>query len=256
MDTYGCDKIFGLGVKKDWTTGIDVQGIQLLLGLPRKLRNANVYSAHLVCCVAAKLVQKDGKTTFGLSSPKGQPPPKEQLSSVNDLPWLDVLNASTGLELQWKPYIPTPTNNWVGDTLKNLITAALGMIPEVGLLAQIAFTLAWTGITDFDSFVITITSTLPGVQALTPAVIEAMRKDTTEMKRYLPPDWDKVGAPFQTIASQTIPGVARAKGVDPNAPQTNPDGTDQGATFVKGQKRLDKSPKAQPSDPPPPPDAS
>ena len=135
-----------------------------------------------------------------------------------------------------------------------MITAGLGYIPVVGLISQIAFSLAWTGLTDYKSFIVTLTECLPYLSVLTPAIQEGLRKDTTEMKSYLPPGWAQVGSPLQKIGTQTVPGEGELMGADPDAPLTDPDGTPQAALFVKGTKVLEKSINIQPTDPLPPPD--
>ena len=247
FETFKCDKLFGLGVTKSRTIGIDVFGLQFLLGLPRQLRKENVYTAHLVLWAPIDSVKdKSGRT--------GPFPLAGQLFDTNDFSWLTITNASTGLELQWKPFIPSPTNNWMGDTLKNLIMFGLGCVPEVGLIAQVAFSLVWTGLTDFDRFFMTLVEVIPALTALQPAIKANLLADTNEMKKYLPAGWDKAGAPLQKIVTQSIPGSGVITGVDPSAPQTNPEGTPDAVIFVKGQKVLDKSPGLQPTDSLPAPD--
>ena len=86
------------------------------------------------------------------------------------------------------------------------------------------------------------------MKEFSPAIIESLKKDTTEMKQYLPKGWEKV-------VMQIVPGTAQVIGVDPNAPQTDPEGITKGPTFLKAQKRLEKGAALQPSDPLPPPDA-
>lgn len=176
-----CDKTFGLGVYENHTLGLDVYGLLQLLCLPRQLRGTNPYAAKLI-----HLTNKDRIKTVDLSQDLVR-------KDENDFDWAKLAGANLGLELQWMPH---QNSDWFTEYVKNVINFALGFVPGVGFLLQIAFSLGWAGLTDPDTFYETLKSQIPAA-LLTDGIISELKNDADAIKKHLPPGWDQVGKAMQ-----------------------------------------------------------
>ena len=184
------DKTLSTGVAHDFTLGLDVTGLIALLTIPRQLRKDNCYNLKLI-----KITHRDtiGGRNLGFH---------ETYNSDLDKNWTDVIDGNYGLEVQWKP--PTKTS-WFEDFIKNVLNVAIGFIPVAGPFLQIAFSVGWSLIVDSDSdeaFQI-LKDLCPGID-LTDHIVNTLKNDIAESRRYLPDNWKQLNL---TIQSQPVPDV-------------------------------------------------
>lgn len=177
------DSTYGLGVHRNRMIGFDVYGLIQLLSLPRQLRRDNPYAARLI-----RTVRREDIQTVWLWS---------TWSAANDLDWTQVANANFGLDLQWKP---AQRGTWLGNFIRNVITAGLGMIPVAGPFLAILFPVAWTLIVDPDSAYDLLRDLAPGVD-LTDRIIRTILDSINETKEYLPDGWERLALPAQQASS-------------------------------------------------------
>ncbi|KAL9610454.1 MAG: hypothetical protein Q9167_004852 [Letrouitia subvulpina] len=148
------------------------------------------------------------KPVIPLSTDRGQ------FVDSNDFSWTALAKASYGLELVRKPF--TPNNPWIMNNMRNMFQFALGFVPSVGFVLQIAFALGWTAISDPDDFYEAVKSNVPGFISL---------------------DANQAASPFQIPRTQIKDAVDTT---DKNpALQTQP--VVEGASFKKGDKVLQES---------------
>ncbi|KAL9038035.1 MAG: hypothetical protein Q9214_005443, partial [Letrouitia sp. 1 TL-2023] len=186
---HPCDSTYGLGVWREATLGIDVQGLIQLLSLPRQLREANAYASKLV-----KIVNMNNVNTAGLGP---------TYYAGWDIDWTTIANANFGLDVQWKP---AQRGSWLENFFKNVLTMALGMIPVFGPILAVAFPVAWTLIVDPDAAFDELKNLMPGIDFADRVIRQRILKSVDETKEYLPNGWEQLALPAQKPS--TAPVVA------------------------------------------------
>lgn len=108
-----------------------------LLSVPRKLRVTNIWKEKLVMFRKTQHIKTITPTT--------NPVPKRNLDFVT------LVNASFAVELVWKP-VPPQQTSFLTNLLGTILTSAAGLIPGIGPVLAVAFSVGWQAMTDPDGF--------------------------------------------------------------------------------------------------------
>jgi hypothetical protein len=108
-----------------------------LLSLPRNLRVTNIWKEKLIVLRQTRSIKTITPTT--------NPVPKRNLDFVT------LVNASFAVELTWRP-VPPQQTSFLTNLLGTILSSAAGLIPGIGPVLAVAFSVGWQAITDPDSF--------------------------------------------------------------------------------------------------------
>jgi len=199
-------KACGLGIWANSVLGIDIYGLTELLCIPRAFRKVNAYSGKFI-----KITQRTDIRTV---------PVVKSLSDSYDFDWTKVNKANTGLDLMWNP---PQKSTWIENFMKNTLTIAIGFVPGIGPILAVAFPLAWTALTDPDSFVSTLKDLCPGID-LADHVVQEILKSAREAKSLVNDDMLNYSKALKQ------PEVQNTK--------VNKDPNESSATFIETEKVL------------------
>ncbi|KAL8784076.1 MAG: hypothetical protein Q9195_009185 [Heterodermia aff. obscurata] len=85
---------------------------------------------------------------------------------------------------------PPQKSTWQENFIRNVLTIAIGFVPGVGPLLQIAFSVGWTLVTENDPKAAfdTLKSLCPGVE-LADNIVSDLTRGALEIRSYLPDGW-------------------------------------------------------------------
>jgi hypothetical protein len=182
------EKVLGLGKSAGNTVGLDVAGLIQLLTPPRQLRRDNCYNLRLIKIVSASTIKTVSVT--------------KSFEDRYDKSWLDVAKGNFGLDLTWRPAEKT---TWMESFIRNTLTVAIGFVPGIGPLLQVAFTVGWTLLSEEDpgaAFAM-LKELCPGLD-LAEHVVQELTKASSETRKFLPDEWEKLKLTAQKGAFNEI----------------------------------------------------
>ncbi|KAF5248735.1 hypothetical protein FANTH_5805 [Fusarium anthophilum] len=154
----------GLGVWRGHSIGFDITGLTELLSCPRQFRKVNPYEAKFI-----KIAPRDTIRTVSVT---------DSYSDAYDFSWITIERAHSGLDIEWGK---GEKGSWFEDFFKNAVAFGLGVVPGVGPLLSIAFSLGWTAVVNPDRFMYELSLWAPSVKV--PELFEEdVRKNSAEIR--------------------------------------------------------------------------
>ena len=193
--TLECSNIWGL--TKDawpWTMGFDLQGLYRYLTLPRQMRNPDFGLYQSL---------SDGDELIWLTHNDGIGDTKSETKVYFDrhMDLAKVVASNLGVDLVWTPY---ESSSWAVKLFTSLVEFRHGIIPIIGPLLAVEFSITITAITDPDFF------RSDNILELPLDILEAVLDSASESKKFM-----VEGFHFAT------PDSAAAKSAPTGNPKTN-----------------------------------
>lgn len=150
-------------MRRDLTLSVNVEEFYELVMLPRQIRNTNVYQSRII--------------TFRIATHLQFSTPSPNIGFNTRIDLARVISQNLGVELTWRPWErPTPL---LRTLIINLVGWALGLVPVVGPILALSFSLGMQAITDPGSF------SAENVLAMDPGDMADVIRSANRVRRYL-----------------------------------------------------------------------
>ncbi|EKJ71528.1 hypothetical protein FPSE_08269 [Fusarium pseudograminearum CS3096] len=163
----------GLGWRESLTWGFHMPDIIAYLTIPHKLRNPDqrLFKAKdrrddLVVCASSSITWRSSSTVI------------HHPDFFRQIDFADVLSATFGVEVGWRPYEPS---NFLRNLIIDLVNLGLGFIPGVGPILSVAFGIAVQLLEDPKSF------SHENILDLNQAIMDNVTRSANKHRKYLAP---------------------------------------------------------------------
>ena len=133
---FKCTPEYGIQVNEEWSIGFDVPSLIALLAMPRNFRKQGAFASKLI-----RVTKKDRVKTV---------PPSSMSYDSDDFSLLKIMNASYGVNLEWRQPKPVDKGSWFAGFFKNVVGFALSSIPGIGPVLSAAWSVGWTAVKNPD----------------------------------------------------------------------------------------------------------
>ncbi|KAF5245230.1 hypothetical protein FAUST_1885 [Fusarium austroamericanum] len=175
----------GLGWRENFTWGFHVPDIIAYLTIPHKLRNPDqrLFKAKdrrddLVVCAPSSIAWRSTFTVI------------HHPDFFRQIDYANVLSATFGVEVGWRPYEPS---NFLRNLVIDLVNLGLGFIPGVGPILSVAFGIAVQLLEDPESF------SHDNILNINQTAMDELTRSSRKHRKYLAPDFMGKGRGRQAL---------------------------------------------------------